>query len=353
MSGKAGPSGRVSNDLSAAFPDKIQIHLHGPSAADRSLSSRPVPLIWSNASLRLLREAGLTGSFTGTLPLIPQQNVFLGLPLQLLDEEVVYLVRRGLAVVVNEQESYTAATQEEVTAWNAAWDVDRREQQAQAWQDKLLLKTKYTKKTPDDASAQLSKPSEEQLAALPWHYTIPSSSAASQGPPNSTIGHNLTWYTPKIYTKLSDLQQVYPYPATPAQVGSVALFEHLKSQNMWCMSGLRFGGHFSVYPGDPLRYHSHYTAQLVLPTDNISMAHLIANGRLGTAVKKTHLICHLSRFHVTIPAKQPEGVALNDLVAGKFDVAPPASAAIRDASDEGRVLADFNTWSLAWAGFGT
>lgn len=309
-------------------------------------------MIWTSASLKLLREAGLTGTFTGTLPLIPQQNVFLGLPLQLLDEEVIYLVRRGLAVVVSEQESYTTAGQDEIADWNAAWEIDRREQQAQAWQDKMLLKARYTK-TSQDLTAAASQPTEEQLATLPWHYTIPSSSAVVR---SSDTGrdHKLTWYTPRVYTKLSKLQQVYAYPTNAAEVGSVALFEHLKSQGMWCMSGLRFGGHFSVYPGDPLRYHSHYTAQLVLPSDHISMAHLIANGRLGTAVKKTHLICHLSRFHVDIPSDNRRS-PLKQILDGQFDLAIQSTASDKHHNQPitAADFADFNTWSLAWAGFGT
>lgn len=37
----------------------------------------------------------ICGLLSGTLPLIPQQNVFLGLPLQLTPEEVTLLVQRG------------------------------------------------------------------------------------------------------------------------------------------------------------------------------------------------------------------------------------------------------------------
>lgn len=38
----------------------------------------------------------LCGLLSGTLPLIPQQNVFLGLPLRLIPEEVVYLLRQSM-----------------------------------------------------------------------------------------------------------------------------------------------------------------------------------------------------------------------------------------------------------------
>lgn len=44
--------------------------------------------------------------------------------------------------------------------------------------------------------------------------------------------------------------------------------------------------------GDPMRYHSHFTASIVdsLDTPIIPME-IIAHGRLGTATKKAHLLC--------------------------------------------------------------
>lgn len=44
---------------------------------------------------RLRIDYHISGLLTGTLPQLAQQNVFLGLPLQLLPEEVVVLVELG------------------------------------------------------------------------------------------------------------------------------------------------------------------------------------------------------------------------------------------------------------------
>ncbi len=54
-------------------------------------------LVWTVSSLKLLRGYGLTGSFTGTLAQFPQQNIFLGLPIQLLPEEVVFFAPSRLS----------------------------------------------------------------------------------------------------------------------------------------------------------------------------------------------------------------------------------------------------------------
>jgi hypothetical protein len=44
---------------------------------------------------RLRIDYQISGLLTGTLPQLAQQNVFLGLPLQLMPEEVVVLVELG------------------------------------------------------------------------------------------------------------------------------------------------------------------------------------------------------------------------------------------------------------------
>jgi tRNA-splicing endonuclease subunit Sen34 len=56
------------------------------------------------------------------------------------------------------------------------------------------------------------------------------------------------------------------------------------------MPGLRFGCDYNVYPGDPLRFHSHFSATSYGWDEEFSMIDLIGGGRLGTRVKKSFLI---------------------------------------------------------------
>lgn len=61
---------------------------------------------------------------------------------------------------------------------------------------------------------------------------------------------------------------------------------------MFLGQGVKFGGEFLVYPGDPLRYHSHFvTTTIGHPDVPIQPMELVAFGRLGTATKKAHLLC--------------------------------------------------------------
>ena len=46
------------------------------------------------------------------------------------------------------------------------------------------------------------------------------------------------------------------------------------------------------FEGDPLRYHSHFTASVITsPNTTIRPMEFVAHGRLGTATKKAHLLC--------------------------------------------------------------
>jgi tRNA-splicing endonuclease subunit Sen34 len=59
--------------------------------------------------------------------------------------------------------------------------------------------------------------------------------------------------------------------------------------------GIKFGGDWLVYPGDPLRYHSHFVAQALSEEDTLRPMEIVAHGRLGTATKKVHLLCNSAK----------------------------------------------------------
>ena len=80
--------------LRAAYPGRIPLHLSNGVAY---LWEPEGTLFCAHKDLKQARtQHNLCGLLSGTLPLIPQQNVFLGLPLRLLPEEVAYLLRHGV-----------------------------------------------------------------------------------------------------------------------------------------------------------------------------------------------------------------------------------------------------------------
>ena len=68
----------------------------GPSTIPIHVTANAKGLVWSVDDVRTLRvKHNICGSLQGTLPGITQQNIFLGLPLSLMPEEVVLLVDNG------------------------------------------------------------------------------------------------------------------------------------------------------------------------------------------------------------------------------------------------------------------
>jgi tRNA-splicing endonuclease subunit Sen34 len=56
------------------------------------------------------------------------------------------------------------------------------------------------------------------------------------------------------------------------------------------MPGLRFGCNYSVYPGDPLRYHSHFLATGLGWNEKFDLLDIVGGGRLGTGTKKAYMV---------------------------------------------------------------
>ena len=76
----------------------------------------------------------------------------------------------------------------------------------------------------------------------------------------------------------------------PPVGNSYPLFRYLHSKGFFATPGLRFGCHYTVYPGDPLRFHSHYLTTGLDWDEEFDLLDIVGGGRLGTGVKKAYLI---------------------------------------------------------------
>jgi len=68
------------------------------------------------------------------------------------------------------------------------------------------------------------------------------------------------------------------------------LFSYINNHGYYISPGLRFGCKYMVYPGDPLRYHSHFLATELEWDEKRPMLDLVAGGRLATGVRKGGMI---------------------------------------------------------------
>ncbi|KAJ8020173.1 tRNA-splicing endonuclease subunit Sen34 [Holothuria leucospilota] len=92
------------------------------------------------------------------------------------------------------------------------------------------------------------------------------------------------------YIKVTD----WPFPSTDQEKLRAAVFMHFWEQGYYLTSGLKFGGDFLVYKGNPLLFHSTYIAICIPYEESMLTQTLVTYGRLGPIVKKTVVLCSLN-----------------------------------------------------------
>lgn len=286
----------------------------------------------------LRRAHNICGVLMGTIPQIPQQNVFLGLPVELLPEEAKLLVEKEVAYVVDDarwhrdkfrsmsagkddagvgdRKAYLASLRAQGRKARLAAEIIQAKRAEKGLAKQAVLRAKKEKEkskiiTSEDTSVttattessgvnatEQSEPSENVSlfeSAPPKRSFSPSPSVASSMISSSTTKSSdaaytltpTTTYTSMPATSLpsfnSAAQQVPVPPSYP-------LFKHLQQKGYFLTPGLRFGCDYTVYPGDPLRFHSHFLTVGYGWEEEIPLIDLIGGGRLGTGVKKGFLV---------------------------------------------------------------
>lgn len=208
----------------------------------------------------LRRHHEVCGVLTGTVPQSPTQNVFLGVPLELRPEDVAALVEAGAAVVRDEAQTQLAVLQKptEPPRQHYVESVKSKRQTVErALHEQLEAKHASAERSKDSAPGASQKPRARACSVIP-----------------TAVGN---------------------LPLAAAQANAMALprcsplHRHLYSRRFFMTPGLRFGAHFSVYPGDPFRYHAHFLANDYKWDEEIPLLELVGAGRLSTAVKKGFL----------------------------------------------------------------
>jgi tRNA-splicing endonuclease subunit Sen34 len=327
-----------------------------------------------NTITYLRTKHNILGVLTGQLPQAPQQNVFSGIPLELMPEEVRLLCEKGVVYIVDDVESHKQGFLDRNLSdaeRRAFRDSLRRQGQAAAVraEEKSLGKKKAAFKRqpasgdwndlPEDmlrpssrASTRLKKgkkdrsvvgtptggtsrsatpqpdisrgmqngnskltddshvdadeslfassshvpalgppcPKPSQTEPRPWNVT-PTVSYPPLTAPVPPGRSNATQKTqPSL--ELNDLHDTLEaaVPDLPTAPPSYPLFRHMHEQGYFQMPGIRFGCQYMAYPGDPLRFHSHFLCNGMDWDQEFDLLDLVGGGRLGTGVKKGFLV---------------------------------------------------------------
>ncbi|KAI6043416.1 hypothetical protein EDC04DRAFT_2866368 [Pisolithus marmoratus] len=282
--------------------------------------------------------AYVCGMLTGTLPRLSQQNVFLGVPLLLMPEEVVFLVQKGLACLVDDKKAHYDPDLPQLAKWDHSRLKTIKHELALAEEEQEAKEHQYTTMTEEAVRKRKEREQKKASAASPVNDsyrspTEPAENMSAHGNHNSVSdaqhgrdpfgtskatfrgatytvhvaapSSELEWYQQSLhsFTTLESAREagIWDYPATPEERARCAVFHDLREKGYYLDVGIKFGGDYLVYPDvfpppdltrDPLRYHSHFVASVIpSPRTPLQPMEIVAHGRLGTGTKKSDLLC--------------------------------------------------------------
>lgn len=231
----------------------------------------------------LRRQVNTNGVLVGTAPQQPTQNIFLGLPIELRPEEVEALIRKGVAYVVDG----AAAHQDALQSYR---DPAKR----QAYIDSLRKQKDIAQAALAERSAQRATEVADKLKRSKNQKGAAAAAAATDGS-TATTSHVKTTaigVTPTSSVGLvpEGIDQQHRRTDELSVDEAGPLCRHLLDSGYHMTPGLRFGAQYSVYPGDPLRFHAHFMASEYSWDEPIPILDIVSGGRLATAVKKAFLL---------------------------------------------------------------
>ncbi|KAH8681627.1 tRNA-splicing endonuclease subunit sen34 [Xylariales sp. PMI_506] len=280
----------------------------------------------------LRRHHNICSPFVGTMPQAPQQNVFLGLPIELMPEEAKLLVGKKVAYVVDDSVFHPLRIAAVDSASRAAYLGDLKRDGTRV----AVATREYAefKKAQAVHKNKGKKENKKQVDSAPAMDTSPVEDPAS---PALGAGEDVNMFDTSDDSKPAMPKQApqppkdEAWPVTPITSGALLplppdedtwplietprgypLYAHLQDNGYYMMPGIRFGCDYNVYPGDPLRFHSHFQATHYAWDEEIKLLDLVTGGRLGTNVKKAYLIGG------EIPSSKSE--------TGRSSVVPPVRA---------------------------
>jgi tRNA-splicing endonuclease subunit Sen34 len=245
----------------------------------------------------------ISGLRVGTLPGVSQQNAFLGLPITLTPEETTHLLNKGLVHLISVPDTPRYPTQEEVRvrteervgmirkleerkmgeeegkrregrerfAKSGEVGKGKREERARLKREKGGSEGLFGEEVKEEVQEVKPKQPQKQVLSSGYFHTVPSHPVIPLSiPPSTTLAH---------------------FPRTPRDRALTQTFTQLHTLGLRLGLGPRFGGEYLIYPGDYLRYHAHFTSQVIVRDEMIRPGEIVAWGRLGTGTKKAGLLC--------------------------------------------------------------
>lgn len=155
----------------------------------------------------------------------------------------------------------------------------------------IALTTIPTAAAPTEPAPTPTVPQSIDSVSAPSPPTPAPTKVTSVSHPEALRFYPIEAVTPSIFHAPQPTTALLPTP-DPA---SYPVYRHLQSRGYYLSPGLRFGSQFMAYPGDPLRFHSHFVVRGLDWDEEIDVLDVIAGGRLGTGVKKAWMMGGVER----------------------------------------------------------
>ncbi|KAK0645619.1 hypothetical protein B0T16DRAFT_330554 [Cercophora newfieldiana] len=233
--------------------------------------------------VHIRRHHGMCAILVGTMPQNPTQSIFLGLPIELYAEEAKLLVDKKAAYIADDATDHLSQLKTMDSSARKAYFQSLKAQRKAA--QRIFEDSREKARARHAHKVLKGKPEPAEPSAEADDTLFSSKPSASP----SVVLEPLK--SPAVTPTTSNLLIPFsPSDTTPIQgPPTYPLYAFLNARGYYITPGLRFGGDYSVYPGDPFRYHAHYLANCYGWDQKIPMLDLTTSGRLGTAVKKGFL----------------------------------------------------------------
>jgi len=323
--------------------DKIPVHIVNKNA-----------FIWDPEDVIILRtKYRIVGSLVGLLPKNPLQNIFSSLPLLLLPEEVSLLLEKGFIYLIDDKKSHLKPSSSDIKVFNDEQQKLKDEDNLKFMKQKKEHLQRNLNKNKSENNVNVNNSNVDNSNDNNNANTMITTNTGSDNVKengndgnsnadsgilnknNSTTNNsgndgndttkkknktkeksqlvhiqtsskNLPWYQPSNNNHQNECftleeaksKNIWTFPETPKECQKYKIFCDIweKPENYFITSGSKYGSDYLIYPGDPVQYHSNFIATVIYDTDfEYSPNYIIKYGRLGTNVKKTHLLCNIDK----------------------------------------------------------
>lgn len=264
-----------------------------------------IPCVWSAEDwLKLRQDHRIVGNLIGCLANFPRQDNFLGLPLQLLPEEMTLLIEKGVATPVTYaclleapsekiKECYKKYSETNKTEQLQHYEEERKKQVV-SMIDKILegkrrkmlgLNTKKRK----DQENKPGEASQSEDVAVDRDAILKSElSKTVTLPPTALL---VQTFTAEQWMEENNSEPVdWKFPVSQQEILRYKTFKDLWEKGYYITSGHKFGGDYLVYPGDPVKFHAQFIVLCCDSSSKINGSDLVPCGRMGCSTRKTFVI---------------------------------------------------------------